>query len=159
MDDTEQLKDFFFEAALATYAGDGEKIPSEEIAPGFEGYRFVRGNHVYVDKYAVNGSGSFGQTVIWLDDKPIWFMQYKGFCHDKRAITVVKQAMREAYAQRQFIGGRGIKTLRVDDLAYGNSGNGSIERFNGSDWVADHTDGKDAMVFWHDYRGGLIMKL
>ncbi|MFA5186202.1 MAG: DUF5680 domain-containing protein [Patescibacteria group bacterium] len=158
MSDTEQLRDFFFEAALVTYAGDGEKIPSEEIAPGFKGYRYVRGNHVYVDKYAVNGSGSFGQTVIWLDDRPTWFMQYNGFCHDKRAVAVVKQALREAYSRRLFIGGRGIKNLRVLDLSYGNSGGDTFYRFNGSDWVTDHADGKDAMIFWHDYRGGLVLK-
>ncbi len=156
--DATALKGFFFEAALATYAGDGEKIPDEEIAPGFKGHRFVRGEYVYVDKYAVNGIQSFGQTVIWLDEMPVWFMQYHGFCHDKRASELVKKAMREAYMQRQFIGGRGIKHLRVDDLGYGNSGSNLIEKFNGVDWVTHYVDDKEFMTFWHDYGGGLIAK-
>lgn len=158
MTDAKELSDFFFEAALASYAGDGPKIPEEEISPGFKGYRFKRGSYVYVDKYAVFGTGSFGQSVIWCDSQPIWFMQYNGFCHEKRAIALVKKAMREAYSKRLFLGGRGIKRLREADLAYGNSGSEDIVRFNGSDWVVGCVDGREAMIFWHDYRGGFVAK-
>lgn len=157
--EVQAIKEFFFEAALATYAGSGPKMPIGQTPPGFKGYKFGRDRYLYQDIYSAVGTHhSFGQTVIWMDDKPIWFMQYHGFCRDKRASEVAKQAMRAAYVERQFIGGRGIKRLEQGNLQYGNNGMRSFGDFNGQDWVSEMKNGRDAMLFWHRYHGGLLTR-
>ncbi|MFA4955191.1 MAG: DUF5680 domain-containing protein [Patescibacteria group bacterium] len=156
MSDIDRLQNFFFAAASVTYAGNGPKFTDPE-RPGVKIYRFADDILRYVDEYYVNGAKSFGSTVIWQDDQPVWHMQYRGFCHDKQASELVKKAMRAAYQEHIFAGGRGVDLIE-GELKYHNVAMHSFGEFHGSDCVGTMTKGKDNLLFWHKYSGGLLVK-
>ncbi len=76
-----EIQDFFFEATLATYAS-GEKAKTDPNNTNLKFYSFQRRDYLYLDKFMVNGEHSGGQTVISFQGKPVWLMQYHGWCKD-----------------------------------------------------------------------------
>jgi hypothetical protein len=90
MTNTKELRRFFFEAALATYAGDAEKSTLADLL-GSKSLRYGRGPFLYVDMYFVNVTISCGQTLICHDAVPTWARQYRGYCTDKEVIGVLKR--------------------------------------------------------------------
>jgi len=169
MVDINKLLDFFFEAGLATYAGDGATTSIAEL-PGSKVLRFGHGPFLYVDTYFVNGTVSCGQTLIWHDDIPVWTMQYRGYCLDKGAVGVLKQVLLQAYRMRRFNGGRGESHEAAGGLGeyrYHNwpTRNG-FALFEGKEFI-DRLDRKRLpnapnpefwaeRVFMHEYAGGLL---
>ena len=76
-----EIREFFFDAALATYAGNAPKATIGEL-PGSKHYHFERDNLIYDDVYFTNGEYSGGSTVISIRAEPkpvtLWLMQYHG---------------------------------------------------------------------------------
>ncbi|MBI4385558.1 hypothetical protein HY573_01880 [Candidatus Parcubacteria bacterium] len=163
-----RLQEFFFEAALATYASGKEAAPFPELA-GAKCFLHQRGELCYGDVYLVNGEYSGGQTLIWVHGVPAWLMQYHGWCKsdDREVLTFLKQALVAAYAKSEFRGGRGPKmyTESVGDrtFLYGNKlEGGDFTRFLGGEGIYDkqlYDQGKrdrDSALFWHHYQGLLL---
>src|SRR5581483_616375 len=107
-----EIQDFFFDAALATYAGNTPKTTITDL-PGSKHYHFERDSLIYDDVYFTNGEYSGGSTLISFraEPKPInlWLMQYHGWCKDDdpKVLAFLKEALRSAYENRVFHGGRG----------------------------------------------------
>lgn len=169
MADTKRLLDFFFEAALATYAGGGEKTTIADL-PGSKSYRHERGPLLYVDTYFVNGNLSCGQTLIWSENSPVWTMQYRGYCIDQKAIPTLKRALSLAYRLKRFKGGRGETQgdYEVDgEYRYQNwTLHNEFEQFDGKEFIdrtgrlrhpnSANSDHWVSRVFMHEYVGGLL---
>lgn len=160
-----RLQQFFFEAALATYAS-GKK--AMKIGHAWE-FRHVSefGRLVYVDQYVVNGEYSGGQTVILVDDAPAWLMQYHGWCKndDREVLAFLKGALLHTYKEGKFLGGRGLQDFFEDP--YGSAGlvyenwpqppsyNHGFASFQGRERIWRKPEmTKD--LFWHQYQGFLL---
>jgi len=157
MQDIDKLKRFFFEASLATYAGDGAKTTIAEL-PGSHVLRHETEAYLYVDTYFVNQhSGiSKGFILIWHDGVPVWTMDYCGFCLDKGAIPMLKNALAEAYRRSDFHGGRGMPHVCEGEYQYINwPRHNNFESFDGRELVV-LTGSMGRIVFKHEYSGGLM---
>jgi hypothetical protein len=118
--DIEQLQEFFFQAALVTWAGNGEKTIIPDL-PQAKVFVYKDGEFRYVDLYYVSawGQQSFGQTTIWYDGTPVWGMQFGGY-YPEDVIAFLKAALQETYKQRLFCGGRGNTRFEQGNLLYTN---------------------------------------
>jgi hypothetical protein len=112
--------------------------------------------------------------VIYFQGKPIWLMQYQGWCKDDdpEVIALLKAALTHAYEQRKFFGGRGQGEFYPYDaqrraLQYLNRRDeehpieeGSFDRFEGEECIRDiphHGGGGATQVFYHRYQGMLLI--
>ncbi len=174
-----EIQTFFFDAALATYAG-GAKAKTDPSTPAVKFYSFERGDFIYLDKFMVNGEYSGGQTVIYFQGNPVWLMQYQGWCKndDPAVLAFLKRALRNAYEQRSFYGGRGPSSMSYHSgllppldpnhrkLYYYNEGYGTgysiknepFHKFIGYERIEElDTSLKNEVVFWHRYQGMLLI--
>ncbi len=126
--------------------------------PGSKVLRYARPPFLYVDCYFSVGEKSFGQTGIWheaLRAGPVWGMQYRGWCKDKRVIPFLKRALLAAYESRIFRGGRGPKIFEVagETLAYHNSlcQRDTFSDSEGGEDMWDTASDSLEILFHHDY--------
>lgn len=169
----EVIKQFFFRGMLDGYVNPNS-IKFRDLRVVFPTVHFwmpdsectfycknVEGKKLQlVDLWFSRGDSDFngGMTVIWVNDEPIWMMNYGGW-YRKDAIPVLKMALKTAYEQKLFHGGRGPHEFRVGDYTYSNDPDHSgFEEFCG------HEDAyKDSQIvpaaYWlghHDYHGFLL---
>lgn len=180
-----KLQEFFFEAALATYAGSAKKTTIEGL-PRSKVYRYERKEYLYIDTYFTNGEQSGGQTVIyvkrvkfvekipgvsvpeeyWL---PSWIMQYHGWCEgdNKEVLDFLKEVLSRTYRTRTFCGGRGKLFGEVNSarcLEYANNWTGTFDYFSGEERISkedvpeDGTGLETRDVFWHRYQGMTLLQ-
>jgi len=153
---SEQLKAFFLEAALATYAATGKKAVKTTIVelPGSKVYRYERPDLglLYVDVYVTNGEWSGGQTTIFLNGQAVWLHQYHGWCKgdDKAVLDFLKRALLTAYEQGLFYGGRGAEEMEDGDLRYENFCNEEDGYF--FEGKGDEEILGGGKIFWHTYQ-------
>jgi len=163
-----ELKDFFFDAALATYASGGESRETIRDLPGSRVYRYERDDLRYIDTYFVNGQSSGGQTLIYLGGVPVWIMQYHGWCQndDSEVLRFLKVALSAAYERGEFHGGRGIPHMEANSaswLVYENWPQMPLYRpqdftdFQGRERIWRKPD-RTKDIFWHRYQGYLLEK-
>lgn len=160
----QEVMDFFFEAGTKTYAGGMARTTIQEL-PGSRVLVYERGPYRYVDYYYSVGENSFGQIAIWheaLPAGPIWGMQYRGWCKDKRVIPFLKRTLVAAYEQRIFLGGRGQQRFRPAGatLVYQNHllRSGNFSDSEGAEEIWDSSLGAKAL-FHHDYNCFALVKL
>jgi len=177
-----KLQEFFFEAALATYAGSAPKTSIEGL-PKSKVYRYERDNYMYIDTYFTNGEQSGGQTIIYIKPEgsptfvPAWIMQYHGWCKDDdpKVLAFLKEALRATYEEGVFHGGRGsvmfpfcgqVRTITNDDyLIYRNDAGRilpcAFHRFSGEERIYrshdKHATNGWKEVFWHRYQGMTLL--
>lgn len=152
----QEVLDFLFEAGAKTYAGGMARTTIPEL-PGSRVLAYERPPYRYVDCYFSVGENSFGQAGIWheaLPAGPVWGMQYRGWCKDKRAIPLLKRALLYAYEHRIFLGGRGPLRFSNDEegSVYRNypSRPGSFEDSEGEEEIRVSAPG-GKILFHHDY--------
>ena len=132
----EGAREVFFKAHLAGYAGDGEGSVKTKSADGKVSIEFVDGDYRVLDEYYTtpHSDYSFGTTIIFYKDAPVWMMYYGG-CYKKEIIPFLKEALGKAYETNSFFGGRGIKTYVVGALHYQNFPMGTWDDFKGSEEI------------------------
>lgn len=155
-----QVEQFFLEAAEHTWAAGMEKSTIPEL-PGSKVLRYARGGLLYVDTYWGSGERSFGQTLIYESENPLWMMQYYGE-YPKRITPFLKQALLAQYRTRHFNGGRGPTTYchpddKTNPLEYRNvvEDESRFFAFRGKEQVCLRLTGE--MLGWHRY-AGLILR-
>ncbi|MBI2063959.1 MAG: hypothetical protein HYT65_03140 [Candidatus Yanofskybacteria bacterium] len=111
----EMIKSFFFEAMKSGWAMPVPKVPVADL-PGSKSIPFKKGALSLLDYYFVSpgSNSSYGTTVIWIAEKPVWVMHYGGW-YDKRAIPFLKRALMRNYSENVFTGGRGPERLEDND--------------------------------------------
>ncbi len=147
-----EIEEFFLEASRQTYAADAPKTTIAEL-PKSKVLRYERGDWLYVDLYFSANGKSFGQTIVWHQDQPVWGMQYRGDWDksDERVIPFLKSALKTAYDQGEFRGGRGPEYFENADgsLKYINHLPNSIfTNFSGDEKI--YASGK-GFVLYHAF--------
>ena len=121
---TRATKACFFEAMLAGYASGVEKgaIPEMPGSKAIEWTNDRNGNWRVLDTYIVTPFSAYsgGTTLIWLNDIPVWMMQYLGH-YPKEAIPCLRAALRTAYEAEEFFGGRGPEIFTHKGYTYVNN--------------------------------------
>ncbi len=157
-------EEFFLEAAQRTYAADVPEVKNPNVS-GERGYRYERGELSYLDRYTVGTNGwSFGQTIIWQEDQPIWWMHYHGRARMPAVTGFLKDALMAAYVEGRFIGGRGpfaFHRAEISPSLYLNRPRPSstFVDFAGREEIiaAATTCDERAILFWHEYRGSALV--
>lgn len=152
-----QLNDFLGKAALATYAGSGERIKTKK--KGFFDLEYREGDYYYRDSFAGYLS-SHGQETVWYQDNPVWMCSYAGGMRNSKVddadfanetFEFLKQAMRTGEKNKEFQP-RGPENLKDGDWEYKNDFSGDIGNFSGHEEI--HFKGE--LVFVHNYFGGVL---
>ena len=165
MYDVAQLREFYFVAAAATYAGGVVKKETIPDLPHSKVYRYKSDDLLYVDTFFTNGEYSGGQTIICVEGVPAWLMQYCGWCKDdnKEVLAFLKKALLDSYMRKEFNGGRGPAMLddnQEGGLVYQNWSvlppyNQNFANFQGRERIWRKPVPTED-VFWHRYQGLLL---
>lgn len=151
--DVLELNGFIVEAKSQTYVAGAKAQPSYRIGAHDIGYK--RGIWRYLDSY-FGGTDFAGQEVVWLEEKPVWAMNYFGRIIEPAIIdastagTIIRAALSQLYKQGRFLGGMSF------DHAFGryvDTSEGDCAHFRGHEFIL--IDGRRAYEL--DYRGGLIV--
>ena len=115
--DVLELNSFIVEAKSQTYVAGAKSQPSYRIGAHDIGYK--RGIWRYLDSY-FGGTDFAGQEVVWLEEKPVWAMNYFGRIIEPGIIdltiagTVICAALSQLYRQGRFLGDPCCKGCRRD---------------------------------------------
>ncbi|MDR1264100.1 MAG: DUF5680 domain-containing protein [Propionibacteriaceae bacterium] len=147
------LEAFIVRAKAAAYVGDGRAV--EPSRPGAHDLVYAQDGYSYRDSY-FGGTAFVGQEVVWLDDAPVWAMNYHGSVLDPELIDaaeagqIIRRALSQLYAAGRFLGG-----WRWSDGAgrvYVDESDGDVGSFTGRERI----EVGDRIVYRLDYHGGLV---
>jgi Domain of unknown function (DUF5680) len=148
----DQLQDFIVHAKAATYVGGGDKSLSRR--PGSHDLEFHEGSFAYLDSY-FGGADFIGQEVVYLENEPVWAMNYYGRILQPSLIAaweagqIIKESLSALYRQGRFLGGFEHVT---DKGIYTDTNEGDATTFTGREWITRD----DVKVYELVYHGGLI---
>ena len=148
----EEVESFFFKAMMDGYAAQGSKKTKVVDMPGYKEIRFQDGEFLLVDRWCVNplSPKSAGTTTIWIQEFPVWVMNYGGF-YEESVIALLKHVLRNTYEAHQFIGGRGPILYEEGDLVYMNHpDHNEFAEFDGDEEIFDV---KGTSFGYHKYWG------
>lgn len=158
--DAQAVEQLFFEAMKSGWATPAPKVTIPDL-PGSKSIPFRRDDFTLIDYYFVapGSDSSYGSTIIWVANRPVWVMHYGGW-YKKEAIPFLKAALRETYSQNLFIGGRGPKEYQEKDtpFLYRNHTmdfTSYFTDFHGSEDVVNTKTNK--IVGVHRFFGGLMI--
>lgn len=140
VDQEAAIRDAFFAAMMAGYAGETSAKRHISALPCSKLFDFERGEYKVCDTYftAEGSMHSSGMTIIWHKGQPVWTMYYQGW-YEPEAIPLLKQALRANYERGVFLGGRGPKVFSQGSLKYQNTVNelrAVFHNFEGEEEVA-----------------------
>lgn len=154
MPDLAELNDFIVTAKAETYVGDGERLPS--CRSGSHDIGYGNGRWRYLDSY-FGGTDFAGQELIWLDDEPVWAMNYFGRIVEPDLIDgttagmIIKASLLRLYLdEKRFLGG-----FEFDHPLgrYVDRNTGGCDHFIGHEVILLN----ERKAYELDYRGGLIV--
>lgn len=155
----EGAKEAFFKALLAGYAGDGSGVDVEKTPDGYTTNTWEEGEYRVVDRYCTTQLSDYsaGTTTIFFENKAIWWMNYAGR-YPADAIPFLVDALKNAYENRQFEGGRGrngFMTVRDrESWTYKNIVKlNSFADFSGKEMIMYAFCQQAIMVGYHEYSG------
>lgn len=150
--DINELNAFIVRAKAATYVGGGEHV--QPCRAGSHDLRFAADRWAYHDSYF--GSSDFiGEEVVYLEERPVWAMNYYGRILREDLITaaqagqMIKASLSHMYEQGRFLGGF---EHTENDLTYVDASQGSADCFHGREQIRRGQE----LVYELDYHGGLI---
>lgn len=118
--------DFLCRARKSTYAAHGAEAPPSR--PGSHDLHYQENSLKYIDTY-LGGEKFAGEEALWMEDKPVWSMNYagrvlaKGFSGD-----FLKECLMLVPREYPF---RGPLVHRNGEYSYHCIVNGEFEWFNG----------------------------
>jgi hypothetical protein len=146
-----QIKEAFFEAMLKGYADPKAKRSSIPLLPGSKYTTYKKGNFLIIDLWFRTklNNKSFGITIIWYKQSPVWFMVYAGE-YQEEAISFLKKVLTRTYTNKAFHGGRGVPSYLDAGMSYGNNQTkAGFEDFSGKETIYK---GQETLG-WHKYWG------
>jgi hypothetical protein len=154
----EQLNHFIGHASKATYASSGGKV-DEPWRKGFIELEYAEEDWYYRDSYA-GFLRSWGQEVVWYQDRPFWTCLYGGGMVDDCMDTALanetfgflKKVLSAGEKENEFQP-RGPKNFEDGEWKYHCEVEGEIQKFKGQEFISKV--GK--IVFTHDFEGGLVV--
>jgi hypothetical protein len=161
--DAEQVKAFFFEAMRRGWAAPVPKAPILGL-PGSKSIPFRLGEYSLLDYYFVTPGlkSSYGTTVIWAAERPVWVMHYGGW-YEEGVIPFLKRALMRNYKDNVFLGGRGPEQFEGEDHTLQYLNNVELNffcNFRGHEYIISTSDQSGAvpgsLMGEHLYFGGLL---
>lgn len=151
-----KLNGFLGRASRATYAGGGGEV--EPWRKGFKELEYRENDWYYRDSYA-GYLRSWGQEVVWHNDKPAWTCLYGGGMTEgnmnsdlaDKTFSFLKKVLSSGDKETTFQP-RGPKELSEGDWQYQCEITGTIEQFSGHESISYNGD----VVFNHDFFGGIV---
>jgi hypothetical protein len=147
------LNEFIVEAKSRTYVGGGETAPS--CRRGSHDIGHVSGKWRYLDSY-FGGIDFAGQEVVWLDEMPIWAMNYFGRIVDPSltdalgAGSLIEAALARLYrSEKRFLGAFDFEHPLG---RYMDRNQGGCDHFTGREII----EVRERLAYELDYRGGLV---
>ncbi|MDO8472033.1 MAG: DUF5680 domain-containing protein [bacterium] len=139
-----EVHDLFCEAMLAGWVSGAEPEVLPQF-PGFKCYQYEKGSFTLIDMFCSSRLHvSFGQTIVWFADQPVWMMNYSGQ-YPNRAIPFLKDVLQIAYSTGNTLGGRGAAYISGDDYVYFNhnpAGTNFADSY-GTEYIFEKTDADD----------------
>lgn len=131
------LKEFLIEAKKQTYAnGNAKKMPSTRIE-SFD-YEYSNGEMIYHDTY-FGGLYFMGEEVVYLNNTPIWGMNYRGETLDQElSEDAMDKALRPAsmmVGSDNTIPVRGPKKFVNGEFEYSFNVTGDLDSFIGEETI------------------------
>lgn len=143
----EKIIEFLCRAKKATYAGKGPENLSSR--PNSHDLIYVENNLKYIDTY-LGGEKFSGEEAIWMDDNPIWSMNYAGrIIAEGFSGDFLKECLTQVPLEYPF---RGPLVYQNGDYKYHCIINGEFEWFNGSEEIFC----KDIKVYECIFHGSCI---
>ena len=111
------LIEFLIKAKTSTYT-DGTKYKVESTRPCSIDYHYEEDSFIYHDNYF--GSKEFyGEETVYFDDKPIWYMEYKGGVLNDETTDIYAKVLKPALKNvNNKLSLRGPKEFIVGDYKY-----------------------------------------
>lgn len=149
--DHSELAIFLVEAKKNTYAAHKGKVGSSR--KGSKDLAYRRGGYDYLDSYF--GERDFsGQEIVYLDEKPVWSMNYYGKMLNEDVPEGFNEALREALLRIEKVEPyRGCRNYRRRELAYSCTPVGAISYFHGHETI----DYKGQEIYRIYFHGGQIL--
>jgi hypothetical protein len=150
--DIDELNAFIVRTKAATYVGGGEHAEPSRL--GSHDLRFTDDKWTYHDSY-FGGTDFIGEEVVYLDDKPVWAMNYYGHILRDALLTaaqagqMIKASLSRMYKEGRFLGG--FEHIE-NDLTYIDSSEGNADAFHGRETIQRGQEIAYELV----YHGGLI---
>jgi len=153
-----ELNGFLGKASKATYAGGGGEV--ESWRTGFKELEYRENDWYYRDSYT-GYLRSWGQEVVWHNDKPVWTCLYGGGMTENhmdsefadKTFNFLKKVLSAGDKETTFQP-RGPKEYSDNNSWYYQCElEGNIDKFNGHESIS--YNGK--VVFTHDIFGGLVL--
>lgn len=152
-----RLNGFLVRASRATYAGSGDE--TEPWCKGFKELEYREKDWCYRDSYT-GYLRSWGQEVVWHDDKPVWTCLYGGGMTENHMDTkladetfaFLKKALSAGDKETAFQP-RGQKKFSDGSWKYECVFEGSIDKFSGHEFISY----ENKVVFTHEFFGGMVV--
>ena len=149
-----EIREFLIKAKKETYANDkAKKLNSSRL--GSNDYEYAYNNMTYHDTY-FGGTNFIGEEVVYIDNKPLWAMNYRGMTLDEK---MNEEAMDKALRPALMLVGttdilpvRGPKEYINGDYKYNFSVTGTLINFEGTETIYKN----DEQVYILKCHGGLI---
>ncbi|MFA6354495.1 MAG: hypothetical protein WCX12_02310 [Candidatus Paceibacterota bacterium] len=160
----QEIMTVFLKAMRVGYAGSAEVTKGICHLPCSRVIDFEDGDFRVVDFWFVapDSNYSFGQTIVFHNNLPVWEMSYQGW-YSPEAVPFLKSVLRTVYESGIFFGGRGPSyvSAREPGLCYKNvteAGSNFIS-FRGREEVRAMGDGGGVgdLLGEHSYQGLLLM--
>jgi hypothetical protein len=153
----EEIQEAFFRAMVeSSWASGAEALPSSE-RPRYKMVLWRNHPWLVVDEWCVgpNGLYSAGSVTVFYHSWPVWVMSFHG-CYEKEAIPFLRQALMEAYEQRNFQYGRARPGYCTGPLIYSHrQSSGEFSRFRCQERITD-TDQRRKLGY-HVVQGMLLI--
>ena len=150
MDHLEDIIPFLLRAKRETYAGNGPHMLSSR--PNSVDLAYREGDWLYIDTY-LGGIDFAGEEAVWVDQRPIWSMNYYGRMFTEPTPDgfgeFLKAALRGVPANAPY---RGPELFEAGRFRYQCSWEGRLAFFNGRETIA--LDGQ--MIYELLFHGGQI---
>ena len=151
------LNGFLGRASKSTYAGGGGETDSWR--KGFKELEYSEDGWYYRDSYT-GYLRSWGQEVVWHNDKPAWTCLYGGGMTEDHMDSVfadktfvfLKQVL-SAGDKEIIFQPRGPKKFSDGDWKYQCTFDGDISKFSGNESISY----KNEVIFTHEFFGGLVI--
>ncbi len=144
----QEVKEFLCRAKKETYAAGLGKI--ESTRPNSYDLEYNEGSLKYMDSYV--GTEKFsGEEVVWIDENPIWAMNYTGRVIDRNfSSKFLKAALMNPTVEYPF---RGQPLFQDGNYTYVMEVRGDFNWFDGRELIFY----KDVLVYELNFHGGQVV--
>ncbi|MBN2879674.1 MAG: helix-turn-helix transcriptional regulator [Clostridia bacterium] len=145
----ESIKGFLYEAKKNTYAANAP-LDKESCRPNSHDLTYKKGNYLYIDTY-LGGESFSGEEALWIEENPVWAMNYRGrTLNDMFRGDVLKAALTAGCSEMLP---RGPLLFRFNQYTY------HCKYIGEFDWFTGHEEifYEGIKVFECYFNGGMII--